>query len=325
MSKILVGIIANDWGRSSLFASCVTMLDTTDLDVTVEWVIGGDWCSARNQLAQLSIDEGYQYLWFMDDDHAFAPDLLKRLVATQKLVGNEIINPVCLARIAPFPLVTYERKLDDGSAYLPLDIEHHGPADVVQLEAGGAAGMLIPTGVFRRMPGPWFEYSDRSEDILFCEKAKACGFGIYADLGARLGHITTAVVWPAINEGQWVTGITVGRDMDLQVPLAQHWVQEQPPADSDPPTLASPPFAGVERVEIWYDIEDNRWHGREVSVSGALGEALESRVREDTIVLDIQAKYGVEMTIHQIPGPEHDSRNLRYDQPPRRRWGGRPE
>ena len=44
-------------------------------------------------------------------------------------------------------------------------------------------------------------------------------FELYADLAARLGHITTAVVWPAINAGEWVTGITVGRDLNLFVPF----------------------------------------------------------------------------------------------------------
>ena len=51
------------------------------------------------------------------------------------------------------------------------------------------------------MPDRWFEYGDKSEDIVFCEKAKKAGFKIYADLSCRLGHITTAVVWPAVNNG----------------------------------------------------------------------------------------------------------------------------
>lgn len=81
--------------------------------------------------------------------------------------------------------------------------------------------MLIRREVLEAVEPPWFEYGDRSEDIMFCEKAKAAGFEIYCDLSARLGHITTAVVWPAINEGKWAAGFTIGRDLNLFVPLEQ--------------------------------------------------------------------------------------------------------
>lgn len=213
MSGGLVGIIANDSARYSLFASCVTNLRTPP-GSKVEWTIGGDWCGARNKLAQATLDEGYEWLWFMDDDHAFAPGILDALVQHDL----PLVVPVCLTRVAPFQPVTYTEKVADN-LYLPIPLVDHPEEGLVKLEAGGCAGMLIRRSVLESIEPPWFEYTDRSEDIVFCEKAKAAGFEIYADLSARLGHITTAVVWPAINAGEWVTGITVGRDMNLFVPF----------------------------------------------------------------------------------------------------------
>lgn len=210
----LIGIIANDSARYSLFASCVTNLETPP-GSKVEWLIGGDWCGARNTLAQTVLDEGYDWLWFMDDDHAFPPYLLNKLLT----VNGDLIVPVCLTRVYPFAPVAYAEKIADN-LYLPIPLSEQAPQGIVELEAGGCAGMLIRRKVLEAIEPPWFEYTDRSEDIVFCEKAKAAGFPIFCDLGARLGHITTAVVWPAVKDDEWVTGFTIGRDLNLFVPLA---------------------------------------------------------------------------------------------------------
>lgn len=220
----LVGIIANDSARYSLFASCVTKLDVPE-GTDVEWLIGGDWCGARNTLCEMVLEGEHEWLWFMDDDHAFPPSLLTKLLRHDL----PLVNPVCLTRIAPFPPVTYTEKIAEN-VYLPIPLSTSPTDGLVELEAGGCAGMLIRRDVIEAIERPWFEYTDRSEDIVFCEKAKAAGFKIHCDLSARLGHITTAVVWPAVSDDTWVTGITVGRDLQLVVPVAELQPQEEPAA-----------------------------------------------------------------------------------------------
>lgn len=226
MSGGLVGIIANDSARFSLFASCVTKLDTPD-GWDVEWLIGGDWCGARNTLAAMTLESDREWLWFMDDDHAFPPNLLLRMLRRALLNNLDLVAPICLTRVAPFEPVTYTEKVAEN-LYLPIPLSTAPESGVVELEAGGCAGMLIRRSVLEAIEPPWFEYTDRSEDIVFCEKAKAAGFRLWADLGARLGHITTAVVWPAVNDGEWVTGVTVGRDLNLFIPTADQ--QREVPA-----------------------------------------------------------------------------------------------
>lgn len=228
----LVGIIANDAARFSEFAACVTQLDVPK-GWKVEWLIGGDWCGARNALAQLTLDEGYSHLWFMDDDHAFAPDLCKRLLAHDV----PLVVPICLTRVYPFQPVTYtERKPDAERQYLPIDFEGREPKGLVELEAGGTAGMLIHRDVLAALEPPWYEYTDRSEDIVFCEKAKAAGFRLYADLAAHLAHITTASVWPSFDPDrrEWQTGFVIGRNFSLKVPNYRDMLEaENPPASPE--------------------------------------------------------------------------------------------
>ncbi len=76
VSNGLIGVISNDFARASLFTSCVWKLDVPD-GWEKEMLIGGDWCGARNDLCQQVLDGGYSHLWFMDDDHAFPPQMTR--------------------------------------------------------------------------------------------------------------------------------------------------------------------------------------------------------------------------------------------------------
>lgn len=211
----VVGIIANDSARYSLFASCVTRLNLPK-DAQLEWLIGGDWCGARNTLGEIVLKEGFDWLWFMDDDHAFAPDILTKLLVHDL----PLVTPVCLTRVTPFAPVTFTERIDEKT-FLPIYLPEQKESGLVEVVAGGCAGMLIKREVFEAIPQtedkPWFEYGTASEDIIFCNKAKEAGFKIYCDLGTRLGHITTAVVWPTVHEGEWGVGFNIGRDTNIVI------------------------------------------------------------------------------------------------------------
>ena len=203
----LVGIISNDAGRFSLFSSCVARLVERGLPPgsRLEWLIGGDWCGARNSLVEQALDEERDWLWFMDDDHAFSPSLLNRLLDHEV----PLVMPFCLQRVYPFKPVAFTEPY--GEVINPNEYEE----ELVEIKEGGCAGMLIRSEVLRAIEPPYFEYADRSEDVIFCEKAKAAGFPIYIDLGAQLGHITTAVVWPTKQDTDWKTGFTIGHELRL--------------------------------------------------------------------------------------------------------------
>lgn len=214
----IVGVIANDSARYSLFWSCMDHLRLPS-GWEKEHLIGGDWCGARNTLCEYALRSDVDHLFFMDDDHAFAPDLLEKLLRW----NEDLVVPVCLMRTHPYMPVTFQERLADhanGNAqYLPVYYPDQPNEGLIELAAGGCAGMVIGTNVLRALEPPWFEYGFASEDLLFCQKAKEAGFTIHCDLSARLGHITTAVVWPTTDQdGEWRVGFNIGRETNLIVP-----------------------------------------------------------------------------------------------------------
>jgi len=200
----IAGVIANDSARYSLFWSCMDHLILPE-GWRKEHLIGGDWCGARNTLVEMTLASDAEWLWFMDDDHAFSPDILVNLLRHDL----SLVVPVCLTRSAPFAPVTFTEKVDE-TRYLPVYLPGMNGHGLVELVAGGCAGMLIHRSVLEDVPAPWFEYGFASEDLIFCEKAREKGYGIYCDLSVRLGHITTAIVWPAVHDGEWAVGLQVG-------------------------------------------------------------------------------------------------------------------
>lgn len=203
----LVGVLANDSARFSLFTACIDRLQMPP-GWEKQFLIGGDWCGARNTLVKTLLDSEHEWLWYMDDDHAFAPDLLLKLLRHDL----PLVVPVCLTRSAPFAPVTYTERIQDpvSPRYLPVYLPEQEADGLVELVAGGSAGMLIHRTVFEALEEPWFEYGIASEDLMFCDRAVEAGFTLYCDLSARLGHLTTAAVWPAVHDGEWCVGIDVG-------------------------------------------------------------------------------------------------------------------
>jgi hypothetical protein len=331
VTRVLIAIVANDAARFSEFWSCVLRLQVP-VGSTKDLVIGGDWLGSRNTLVQRCLDEDFDYLWFMDDDHSFGPDMLEKLLDSAVAYELPIVMPLCTTRRAPFHLVTYGRNPDPTNTdpYLPISLEGAPGEGIVELEAGGTAGMLIRRDVLEAIPPPWFKNTSRSEDIVFCEEAKAAGFKTYADLSCRLGHILTAVVTPGLTDDGWVTGVTMG-DLQLSIGTAEQLLAlqeaELPPAvefvedpeedDRVPPPETAAESSEAERIEIWLD-DEFVWWWRAIDDNGAVLRK-DSGINEMTVIGAAHLFYpGV--SVHQIQREVDDSRNLKQYGVPGRMW-----
>lgn len=209
-----IGIPANDAARYTFFAASLTGLIHPP-NTAVRWSFGSDRIRGRNNLVKSSLEEGSEWLWFLDDDHCFAPDLLRRLLAHDV----PVVTPVYLQRMMPFAPVVYTEREDDRLTYKPLFLPDY-PTDtgLVEIRAAGTGGMLIRSEVFRSLEPPWFVDGAASEDLTFCERVLDAGFPIHCDLQAHLGHGTTSAIWPTVNGDEWAIGFQVA-DFALSVPI----------------------------------------------------------------------------------------------------------
>jgi len=207
-----VAITCSDLGRYSGFTESLARLETPP-GTKFYFAKGSDREVGRNKLVGAMMDSGDDWLLFLDDDSVFAPDLLMRLLARDV----DVVGALYLRRDMPFTALAYESMLDDGRM-VPLNLNEHPQDALVQVKAVGTGGMLVKRHVFANMEGgKWFRRDEPySEDIFWCLE---CGCDIHVDLGARIGHMTIATVWPSEARDKWAVGFTITEQFNFLVPM----------------------------------------------------------------------------------------------------------
>lgn len=180
-----------------------------------EFVRGYDCATARNRIAQMSIDKGVDYVLMVDNDVVLPKDVLLNMLEDAKEVclgyyAHRNANNIYTGRVLACKL-----KDERGDLYFNYPLESEYTAEEmkqliesgeykVQIHGGGMGCALIKTDVFRRLKYPWYDwvnYADAhrgmlSEDLYFCEHCKNNGIPIYTDTRAGCGHLLRRIQWP---------------------------------------------------------------------------------------------------------------------------------
>lgn len=191
------------------------------------------WCKGPSVVDNLNgavatMDADSAWLLILGDDHEFDDDLAVRLLARMYRDDLDIVVPLCLMRAYPFLPVAYGERVDRG--FVPLDLDaafEKGP--LVEVAAAGNAGMVIRKRVIAAMGDPLFKMgavetgeneitTGLAEDLRFCEDARSYGFKVWLDMSTRIGHVTTAVVWPARHDEQMGVKLAFGKQETMFLP-----------------------------------------------------------------------------------------------------------
>lgn len=150
---------------------------------------------ARNQMAAAALGCGAKYLLFIDSDMQFPEDALERLMAHNVgVVGG--MYPKC----TPPYYVCAANFVDENPKPL-IDWEQGELLDSV--DCVGTGFMLIKTDIFKRLPKPWFEFTQNKhgveigEDYSFCHRVKQdLGEKIHLDTALWIGHVHPTIYTP---------------------------------------------------------------------------------------------------------------------------------
>jgi hypothetical protein len=196
----------------------------------------------RNVALEQAIRDGFSHVLFLDADMLHPDDLFARIL---KYCRREIlVSGFYTQRAHPYaPIALRDGELHASGRYFTYRYD----ADYTQVDADGlraedVVGMgcaLIPLSIVKALgPRPWFEYRDDehgwpmvSEDVPFCERVRAAGFGIYLDPSIKCGHLYTEFA----TEQHWQRAQAVMAHTQEQ--LAQHMTIT---AEPDPVVQGAP-------------------------------------------------------------------------------------
>ena len=209
-------IACGELSRYTKFSRSLSQLAIPEGTLTL-WSEGVSVAANLNRALEKRIGE---WVWFLGDDHTFAPDLLYRLLNH----GFDAVVPLVLRRKPPFQPVLYKTIEANGwgAYYQWSEIPASG---LLPVAAAGAAGLLVRARVFEKMEPPYFAVGQvmkdqLSEDLWFCRKLQDADIPLYVDLDTMLGHITPMVISPArMDDGHWGVDVDFGSGCHAQFPL----------------------------------------------------------------------------------------------------------
>ena len=178
-----------------------------------DFVRGYDCATARNRIAQETLDEGVDYVLMVDNDVVLPHDALLNL--------TDDIKDVCLGYYAHRDNDNIYRGrtcvcklfVKEGRKYFNYPLESEYTAEEmkerrergeykIQIHGGGMGCAFINADAFRKIEYPWYDwvnYKNRgmlSEDLFFCERCKQVGIKIYTDTRVACGHMLRRIQWP---------------------------------------------------------------------------------------------------------------------------------
>lgn len=181
-------------------------LDVSGHDVAFEFVRGYDCATARNKIARLAINGGYDYVLMVDNDVVLPKDAIVNLLDDPKDVclgyyAHRDTDNIYRGRTCVCKLLTAE-----GVRYKNYPLESEYTAEEistlkangeykVRIHGGGMGCALIKTDVFNRTAYPWYDWANYkdggmlSEDLYFCENCRKNSIQIYTETRVNCGHM----------------------------------------------------------------------------------------------------------------------------------------
>uniref|UniRef100_A0A6M3XW00 Putative glycosyltransferase n=1 Tax=viral metagenome TaxID=1070528 RepID=A0A6M3XW00_9ZZZZ len=162
----LVGVTSffNQWAKRGEYVLDVLLAETGYID------------DMRNCLANKAVDEGYDYVFWMDSDMTFPADCLPRMLAYCEKDDAEAVSGLYVHKKPPHMPHVYP-KIDEASGrfMMPVSFPLKEP---FHIDGAGFGCLLMKTSVFKRVERPYFrmEVTDgkvtKGEDLDFCKETR---------------------------------------------------------------------------------------------------------------------------------------------------------
>ena len=156
---------------------------------------------ARNDITELALTKPeWDWIWMVDDDMIFEPDVLTRAQTTiNKYPEVKILTGVYFEKRFPHTPQLYDIALEEefkGKFWPVLDYRQRvGPGGLITVDSCGAGFLFIHREVIEIVKRPWFQFVDKlGEDFYFCRKAQTAGYKIYCNVDMQATHLGVAEI-----------------------------------------------------------------------------------------------------------------------------------
>jgi len=207
--KVYIGVPTAEFARPAVFYDYLEFLQVPSNTMRRAFHTNSA-AHNRNLIIDDALAHDCTHILFIDDDMAFAPNSLMKLLAHDK----HVVSGLYFNKAYPHPPVIFN--LDDNFR-LQRHLLQDGETGLIEVSACGFGFMLVNTNIFDFIKTPYVRHGElqedkRNEDMSFCLRLGEEGISIFCDLSVVVGHIGMATFWPSYKEGKWYTAIDTGRE-----------------------------------------------------------------------------------------------------------------
>lgn len=145
---------------------------------------------ARNKLAEIACNRGFDKVLWVDSDMVLEPDTLERLLADGEY---DYLCGAYSTRVEPIVPVVYE-SFEIGQKAKPFEMI---PNEIFEIAGSGMGCVLMNTkliyDVATTFGRPFSPILGLGEDLSFCYRVKQLGVKMFCDGSVRPGHVGTYV------------------------------------------------------------------------------------------------------------------------------------
>lgn len=150
--------------------------------------------TARDRLAQHAVNNGFDEVLWIDSDMVFGADIYENL----KMCGKDMVCGVFISRHFPYVSCLFE-------SLEPVCRITEMPEEAFRVAACGFGCVLMKTQILKDIMvnngGKCFLPEQKlGEDCAFCKRATNCGYEIWCEPTARVGHVGAVTIWPEDGE-----------------------------------------------------------------------------------------------------------------------------
>lgn len=166
-----------------------SLMDLQTVGETKTYFLSGSLIyEARERLAAMAVNNGFDHILWLDSDQMFKPTLMIDFVSSEK----DMVTGVIPMRRPPYIPCVYKIKDDELKQVTELGDR------LFEVDGCGFGAVFMKTEILQKCFDkyktcfqPIYGYG---EDLSFCLRAKELGYKIYADPRIDIGHIAKTVI-----------------------------------------------------------------------------------------------------------------------------------
>lgn len=195
--KIMIAVPCMDQVPTP-FCQSVSMIQKVG-QTAIAYQMGSLIYTSRNELAAKAVKIGADYVFWLDSDMSFPPDILVDMYKVLTENHLDILTGLYFRRVPPYSPVLFDKleftpKGCEWTDYSDKEL----PSELFEVGGCGFGCVLMSTGVFLDVQG---KYGDMfgpingvGEDLSFCWRARECGYKVMCDPSIVCGHVGYAVI-----------------------------------------------------------------------------------------------------------------------------------